>query len=277
MTAPGIIRDLPFPDYLAIEALSPSGAGKLLRSPAHYRAYRDAPETDTPAFRLGRAVHALGLEGRDAYRERFAVAPEGIDRRTKIGKEAWAAFEVEAAGKTILTANEAQMVEAMGASLAAHALIPSLLQGGEAETSMFWDDPDTGAQCKGRPDFARLADGTILDMKTTLDASPGAFARACVNYGYGVQAAAYRAGARAWGFDVMDYLLLAVEKSPPFACAVYRLPDAALELGRRRWAEACALYAQCDNRHEWPGYSYSITELTWPNWAMNELYSEGEE
>lgn len=179
MIVPGIIRDLPFPDYLAIQALSPSGAGKLLRSPAHYRAYRDAPETDTPAFRLGRAVHALGLEGRGAYRERFAVAPD-CDRRTKAGKETWEAFQVEAAGRTVLTATEAAQVEAMGASMAAHRLIPVLLKGGEAETSMFWDDPDTGAQCKGRPDFARFADATILDLKTTTDASPGAFARACV-------------------------------------------------------------------------------------------------
>ncbi|MCC7277471.1 MAG: PD-(D/E)XK nuclease-like domain-containing protein, partial [Chromatiaceae bacterium] len=70
---------------------------------------------------------------------------------------------------------------------------------------------------------------------------------------------------------------LAVEKAPPFAVGVYRLPDAALELGRRRWAEACRTYAACVESGRWPGYSETITELTLPGWALSEFYAESDE
>lgn len=274
MLSPGIHRNLPFADYLAHEAISPSGAGKLLRSGRHYRTYRDTPPPVTPAFRQGGYAHALSLEGPEAAAERFAVQPEGIDRRTKQGKAAAAAFEAEAAGKIILTAAEAAPVAGMAAAVAAHPLIPALLEGAEVELSMIWTDPATAAPCKGRADAARLADGVFLDLKTTLDASPAAFARAALNYGYHVQAAAYTAGAAVLGFEVRDFLVLCVEKTPPFCCAVYRLPDAALELGAKRWADACRAYAECLERGTWPGYPEGITELVLPGWAMSEFYQE---
>lgn len=272
--SPGLHHSLNFDTYRAIEALSPSGAGKILRSPAHYREYLATP-SDSAAFRVGSGLHALALEGRETYAAGFAVAPE-CDRRTRVGKETWAAFQAEAEGRTVLTAAEGETVEAMAAALAAHPLIPALLAGGVAELSMTWADPETGAPCKGRPDFARFADGAILDLKTTLDASPGGFARAALNYGYGTQAAAYTEGAAALGHPVRDYLLLVVEKQPPHGVAVYRLPDAALELGRRRWREAVAVYAECLERGTWPAYPETITELPVPGWALSELYDHEE-
>ena len=277
MIEPGIHPNLSHADHLALEALSPSGAKDLLRSPAHYRAARDEPRPETPALRIGDATHCLSLEGRAAFNDRFAVAPDGIDRRTKAGKADWAAFTEAAGERTILTAAEAEPVEGMADALHAHPLIPALLERGQAEVSMIWSDAETGAPCKGRPDFARFDDGALLDLKTALDASPAGFTRAAFNFGYHIQAAAYREGAAALGRPISDYLLLTVEKSPPYAAAVYRLADAPLELGRRRWREAVALYSECLERNEWPGYSSSIQELTLPNWAMGELINELED
>jgi hypothetical protein len=273
MIAPGLHPDLDPDIYRALERLSPSGAGKIAKSPAHYRVYKDAPDSDTAAYRMGRALHALALEGREVYASRFAVAPE-CDRRTKAGKETWESFHAEAAGRAVLSATEAAPVEAMAAALAAHPLVPALLQGGRAEVSMIWEDPETGTPCKGRPDFARFSDGALLDLKTALDASPAAFARAAHGYGYGTQAAAYLAGAAALGFEVRDYVLIVVEKGPPFGVACYRLPDAALELGRRRWREAVEVYRDCLERGTWPGYPETITELALPGWAMTEFCQE---
>ena len=274
--APGFHPDLPFPDYLAFERLSPSGAKLLARSPAHYRYLRDHPPTETPALRIGKAVHALALEGRAAFDLAFAVEPKA-DGRTKEGKAIKAAFAESAEGKTIITATEAELIEGMAAGILSHPLAPALIEGGTPELSMIWDDPETGAPCKGRLDLARLEAGAILDLKSTLDASPAAFARAVLNYGYATQAAAYLSGAAALGADVRDFIILAVEKVPPFAVGIYRLPDAALELGRRRWAEACALYVACLESGRWPGYPATIQELALPNWAMSELYESTDE
>jgi hypothetical protein len=273
---PGFCSDLPFPEYLALERLSPSGAKLLARSPAHYSWSRENPYPETPALRIGKATHALALEGREAFAAAFAVEPKA-DGRTKEGKAVKAAFAEEAEGKTILTASEAELVKGMAGAILAHPLAPALIAGGTTELSMLWDDPATGAPCKGRADLARLADGVILDLKTTQSAAPGDFARSVLNFGYATQAAAYLAGAAALGADVSDFIILAVEKAPPFAVGVYRLPDAALEIGRRRWAAACALYAQCRESGQWPGYGEGIQELTLPNWALSELYEETDE
>lgn len=267
----GLYPDLPFTDYLALERLSPSGAKLMARSPAHYKHARENPPTETPALRLGQAVHTLALEGREAYSGRCAVAPE-CDRRTKEGKAIWSDFLATSEGRTVLTSQEAEQVSQMAASIAGHPLAPHLLTGGQAELSMLWTDPETGAPCKGRADLARLEDGAIIDLKTTIDASPGAFARAVINYGYSTQAAAYLSGAAALGFEVRDFVILAIEKSPPYALGIYRLPDAALELGKRRWAEACRLYATCLETGRWPGYGEEIAELILPGWAVSELY-----
>ena len=276
MNAAGFHRDLSFSDYLALDRLSPSGAKVLTRSAAHYRHYRDNPPTETPALRIGKAVHALALEGRAAYEAAFAVAPE-CDRRTREGKAVWGDFIAASEGRTVLTVTEAELVEGMAGGILSHHLAPALLADGTPELSMLWDDPETGTPCKGRMDLARLEVGAILDLKSTLDASPAAFARSCLAYGYHVQQAAYMAGAAALRADVRDFVILAVEKAPPFAVGIYRLPDAALELGRRRWGEACALYAQCLESGRWPGYGEGIQELALPNWAMSELYESIDE
>lgn len=276
MIPSGFHPDLPFASYLALDRLSPSRAKLLSKSPAHDRYNRDHPPTETPALRVGKATHALALEGRAAYEAAFAVEPKA-DGRTKEGKAIKAAFAESAEGKTIVTASEAELIESMATGILSHPLAPALIEGGTPELSMIWDDPETGAPCKGRLDLARLEAGAILDLKTTLDASPAAFARSVISFGYATQAAAYLSGAAALGADVTDFIIVAVEKVPPFAVGIYRLPDAALELGRRRWAEACALYVACLVSGSWPGYPDTITELALPNWAMSELYENTDE
>ncbi len=262
----GFHPDLAFPDYLALDRLSPSGAKVLTRSPAHYRHHRDHPPTETPALRIGKALHSLALEGRAAFDRAFAVEPKA-DGRTREGKAIKAAFAESAEGKTIITASEAELVEGMAAGILAHPLAPALIEGGTPELSLIWDDLETGAPCKGRADLARLADGCLLDLKTALSAAPGDFARSVLAYGYHCQGAAYESGCKALGAEIRDFLFLTVEKSPPFLAAVYRLPDSFLELGRRQWAAACRTFAECRERDAWPGYAPGITELELPRWA----------
>jgi len=270
---PGFHPDIAFPAYLALDRLSASGAKLLARSPAHYRWSRAHPYPETGALRVGKATHSLALEGRDAFAAAFAVEPKA-DGRTKEGKAIKAAFAEEAEGKTILTASEAELVTSMAEAIQGRSLVPRLIAQGDPELSMIWNDPDTGAPCKGRIDLARIGAGVIIDLKTAVDASPAAFARAVVGYSYHVQAAAYLSGAAALGADVTDFIIIAVEKSAPFAVGIYRMPQAAIELGGRRWAEACRLFASCLESDRWPGYPETITELTLPNWAISELFTD---
>lgn len=273
MTAPlknGIYPDLPADDYFADPRLSNSGSKQLLRSPKHYQHDRTSPRTETAALRMGSALHCAVLEP-EKYALEYATAPE-CDRRTKAGRELWGRFQAEAEGRTVLTAAEAEQVQLMANSIAAHPLAPKLISGGQAEVSLLWSDPTYGTPCKARADYLQADAGVIIDLKTCTDASPQGFARQALNYQYHTQGACYLSGANALGLKVTDFVFIAIEKSPPYAIGIYRLSDAHLELGHRRWAEACELYKRCTESGLWPGYSDTITELTLPGWAASELY-----
>ena len=73
-------------EYRAREGISSTELKKIMKSPMHYRYWKDNPEeTDTPSLLFGRAAHKYILETYDFYTE-FTVAPN-VDRRTKEGKE----------------------------------------------------------------------------------------------------------------------------------------------------------------------------------------------
>jgi exodeoxyribonuclease VIII len=237
------------------------------KSPAHARAELDQPRPETPALLLGRAAHCAALEP-DLFTVRYAVAPE-CDRRTKGGKATWAQFLADHPGASIITASDAETVEGIRAAIEAHPVARHAVRGGQAELSGYFTDPETGVHCRIRPDYLRLADGIMVDLKTTLDASPRAFERSIQQYGYHLQAAMYSAGYQAiTGEPLRDFLFLSVEKAPPYAVGLYRLEDQALEVGRRQYRAALRRWAECLERDHWPGYSDRIESISLPAWAL---------
>ena len=72
-------------DYFDIEALSASGAKLMLKSPAHYRYWKDNPKDPTPAMTFGTIVHALVLEPHRDISKLYAV--KTMNWTTKEGKE----------------------------------------------------------------------------------------------------------------------------------------------------------------------------------------------
>ena len=162
--------------YHAHPAVSKSHLDLIARSPLHYWArYLDPdrqPLEPTPAMRLGTALHTHVLE-RSRWDEEIAVAPQ-CDRRTKAGKEAFASFEANAAGKTVITCDDAEVVMAMGRSVMRHPGAAMLLGlPGKAETTHIWTDVATGLQCKCRPDWLTDDGRLLVDLKTTEDAGRG--------------------------------------------------------------------------------------------------------
>jgi hypothetical protein len=129
-------------EYHAHPAISKSHLDLIARSPLHYWArYIDenrVAQEATPAMRLGTALHTHVLE-LDSWDKDIAVSPFGIDRRTKVGKEMWAAFESDSKGKTLITADDAEQVMAMGRAVHSHPAAAMLLNlPGKAETSHFY-------------------------------------------------------------------------------------------------------------------------------------------
>lgn len=265
-----IVLGMSASDYHAHPAVSKSQLDELARSPAHFRARLDGERviTETPAMRLGTALHCAVLEP-----ERFAFeyvgAPDFGDGRTKAAKEAKAAFEAEHEGRLVLSADEHAAVLGMSGSIAAHKT-PSVLLGRSLrrEASVFWTDAETGIACRARPDVLSDDGRIIVDLKTTDDASPGAFERSIAKWRYHVQAAFYSDGVEAVrGEPVEAFVFIVVERTPPYACGFYVLDEDALSVGRLDYRDKLTTLADCRAANRWPGYGDIIKTVSLPAWA----------
>lgn len=266
-----VIRGMPNDAYHAHAAVGSSGLKAIGRSPLHYWArYLDPnriPDEPSAALRLGTAIHAAVLEP-VRFSQEFVVAPK-FDRRTKDGKAAAEAFEASAVGKTIISLDDYATCMKISDRLSRHPAASVLFKRGEAEVSMFWEDPETGVACKCRPDW--LINGVaIVDVKSTQDASAAGFARAVANYEYHMQAAFYLDGVRACstGEAPQAFIFAAFEKDNPHAVAFYSADKDMIDLGRREYRRRLAIYAACKRANSWPGYSPEITSLSLPAWVL---------
>lgn len=262
---PGVFYGLPAADYHRREAMSASGAKKMLRSPQHYKLMRDTPSVPTAAMEFGTVVHAGVLEP-GTFGEVVAIAPE-VDKRTKDGKAEWGAFAAANAGRIILSADDHSRALACVAAVRAHPAASKLLDGGEREMSLFWNDGRYKVPCKARYDA--FNHGGVIDLKTTQDASPEAFGRSCATFLYHAQAAMYlSAGEHALNATPRFFAFICVESEPPHGVACYILPSAAIQAGAVLINIALERYAAALASGQWPGYSETIDALPFPKWAL---------
>lgn len=271
-------RELPSQTYHAGPGLSHSDAKRLHKSPFHYHALKQGIATapprkePTPQMFNGTLVHCAVLEP-DQFDKRYRVAPD-VRKNTKV----YQAFELECIAAGVEPISQMQRDAAFKQAEALRSLpeVAELLDGeGDCEVSCFWIDPLTGVLCKCRPDRAsRVGYGrgaVLLDVKTTGDASPEGFAKACASFSYHTQADWYCEGyAIATGLDVHGMVFAAVESEYPHACAAYMLDDESLRVARERNRAARELYAQCMKAAEWPSYPRNIQVITLPPWALKE-------
>ena len=246
-------------DYHADPAVSASHLHAVAASPYHYWSRFLAPDrppsVQTAAMKLGSLTHCAVLEP-NQLASRYGIAP---DRRTNAGKAAVA--EMEAAGIEAVTAPEMEQAMAMAASVRSHQAAAALLRNGKAEQSFWFDDIATGLRCKCRPDW--YTGGTIVDLKTTVDASPKGFAKSVAQWRYHVQQSHYLAGTFAERF-----VFIAVEKSYPYAVGVYELDADAVQFGDYERRNNLQTIADCRAISEWPGYGNTIQPLSLPKWAL---------
>ena len=244
--------------YYENPAVNKSTLWWLRKSPAHFKWARTAETPDTPALRFGRAVHAAMLTP-SAFKRDYAVLPDGIDRRTKAGKEEYQAFLDASAGKEILTEDDAKTIKQM-----VKVCPKAIYKGTKREKELYWTDPDTGVSCKGRLDAIRA--GKVIDYKTTTDASTDGFAKEAIRYGYDLQAAMYLEAAKQNGYGDCEFWFVAQEKSEPYAVNIIKAGDAFLDRGRWLMLDLLGKYKECAEKNEWPGYG--TNELIIPEWAV---------
>lgn len=239
------------------------------RSPLHYYTQYIVGEKKepTPAMKFGSTVHTALLEP-EKFKQRMVLSPE-CGKRSKADKLEWEAFNASLSlDAIVINSDEMKAIEGMLNSLMDHKIASGLLKDGIAEHSGYFEID--GLLCKIRPDYLR-SDGVVIDLKTTMDASREAFSRQIANLHYFTQAAWYADGSSTiLGKEIDTCIFIAVEKDPPYACAVYVTDPTVVEKGRFHWRKAFDIYKQCMKTNHWPGYQTEAQNISLPYWAMWE-------
>lgn len=288
MNDPGIYdgKDLPFvpaTTYHASPRISRSQLWTLhSRSPAHLRSELDNPTPPTSAMLLGVALHTAILEPERFAKEYLVPSDEVLeaDRRTKDGKVVFQAFlEAAATGGLVPLGWNAhastferegvRSLQAISAGLAKDAALSRLLRDGEGSTEATYCWDEDRARYRVRFDrLNRTRQGWVaIDLKTTTDARPKPFQRTLVEHGLHFQAGMYADGFAALRDDTLrSFVFVAIETSPPYAHAIYRCAEDAMDCGRFEYREAAGRLRACIEAGSWPGYADDVQTLNLPPW-----------
>lgn len=261
-------------DPCEVPSLSQSIAHKLINeSPRHaWAAHPKLGNLDrkaTGAMDRGSLIHKLVLgEGADLS---IIDAP---DWRTKAAKEARdAAREARQIPVLIGDLNDAEQAATEIRRQIADA---GIVLGAQSEVAVQWTEratDGTEVQCRGMLD--NIASPRIYDLKTCRSAHPKAVERHVINYGYHIQAAAYR---RAWEAinpelsGRVEFVWIFAQLDPLPVVTIARPRGTMRELGERQWQRAVDVWARCLSTDTWPGYASGIVEIEAPAWALSQDY-----
>lgn len=258
--------------YHQAAGISKSHLDEVARSPRHYwnrylnPNYR-RPEP-TEAMRLGSAIHAAMLEP-DVFAKQYCMRPPGIDLRTTIGKQRFAAFEAENLGKDILKEDDHRLCMDLAKALRDHPVAGPLFSDGKSEQCYFATDPETGALVKCKPDW-QIDNGMMVDLKSTTDASPSTFSRDVAKYRYFVQSPWYKDVHKILYGELPPFVFVAIEKEEPYAIGVYYLDATDEQFGRNIARRDLARILECKAANAWPDFgTIEAMPVKMPAWIRS--------
>lgn len=266
------LLDIAPEEYHARDGLSASIATTLItRSPLHawqqHPRYGGRGKAPTKAMDIGSVVHALVLGVGKAF-EVLAFD----DYRTKAAQTARDKARAEGRVPILLEAYETAQI--IAGELLAQLADRGIYLDGASEVAIEWEEPTACGPvlCRGMLDHLRLDAGMIYDLKITSNAAQPSVERSAENFGYAIQAAAYRRAVAMLRPELagrIDFLFLFCESEPPYAVNVCRPDGAMRELGERRWLRAVEAWAVCLEAQQWPGYGDDVNPLSPPAWALS--------
>ncbi len=183
------------------------------------------PQTDSPAYFLGRAAHTRILEGLDVYEKEYAV---GVPVNPTTGKPFGSTTKKflewqEAQQKPVIPFEKAELVESMNAGVRQNPVACEILSQGKAEgvvRTKYIDFP-----CQIRIDWLHPELG-IVDLKTCDDLTW--FESDARKFHYVHQLAFYQNVLDQVIDQLVPVYIIAVEKKEPFRCGVWQVPSETL-------------------------------------------------
>lgn len=269
--------------------ISKSGLDKINKSPYHYWESYLSPNKiereETEGMATGTASHALILEPELFEKNYFLFDDsEKVAELERLGaksprakkeyKEWRKGIELDNEGKKPLPPKDYDYYRALQDAIYKHSAASSLMGNGIAEQTVIWEDFETKAPCKCRPDWLNYSDRLIVDLKFVVDANPEGFGKAALNHRYDVQAPFYLDGVLASDLDFVPqgFVFIAVEKQNPSPekVGVYFADADIMTLGRRKYTNNLETYMECRRTGIWHGYGQGFQPMKLPAWAFKK-------
>jgi len=275
--------DIPLNEWFKLEdhlyhnpitpGLSSSGMKTIVhKSPAAYKEFKDNPEVGSrDALIMGSAIHTKILEP-EKFDDEYYVIEDGIRKNSA----AWKKYENDANGREIIKQSAYNDILGMEASLSKMGYLP-IMRESMTEHAIFAYDEEFDVVLRVKADA--VTDKIVIDLKSTIDASPDGFLRnAVIKYGYDLQHWLYLKVCELTKQSRAAFTFVAVEKKRPYVCMGYTIDQGQIELYSNIVArEAIETYAYCLKTNNWFGYEISnikkptkqlFKTLEMPNWFL---------
>lgn len=251
-------------DYHNHSAVGSTGIKEILSSVGKYKRSQTIKKERTKAMNFGTALHLAVLEPKRFKAEVIAMPKfSGTGMYAKKDQ-----FLTEHNGKIIITEDELADVHGMLKMILKHKTAPGYLVGGIAEQSYFWDF--ASQECKCRPDYLQK-NGTLVDIKTTTNASEEEFSRTILNYGYHISAQHYLNGVgEVAGRKLTEFLIIAIEKEEPYAVRVFKIDEGSLDKGQTLITMAMNKLAKAKKENYFPYYPEGVTSIGIPAYGFQQ-------
>jgi exodeoxyribonuclease VIII len=269
-----IIENLPEQEYHARKSLTTVSKSQLvyaLKSALHFKDYT-LSEGKEPTLSMikGTVLHEIMLNKvtPNQLEKLYAIIPEGIDMRTKAGKE----WKADNEGKPIIKTEDVKDCMRMAFQIALDEFSIRLFTAkGRSELSVFVYDEEHDLTRAIRVDRLPNEGSVVVDLKTSMDASPEGFERAVRQFRYDMQAAYYLDTLAMAGIKRTGFIFVVVENQAPFATANYILSEEKLEIGRQDYKRALKVVAEANATGEYKGYGDGLKVIEAKGWELNKL------
>jgi len=268
-----LIEDVNDIDYRNNDGLNQSYLKTVyMRGVPHAQADKVAPREETKALTIGSAFHCITLEP-DKFASKFAVCPK-VDRRTNAGKEAFANFEAESVGKTIIMHDDYMLARRMSKSTEPYSMAGCYDSYGcinestkteiaffaQAKVLYFWDGREEyyPVQLKGRLDILTTQDGKVIirDLKSLDSLSDYKVGKSARDSLWSMQSAFYSdIVSHATGKPV-SFEYYCTEKDEPVMTRQFNVCDEMIARGRGQYLTALVKQLDWEQRGKPANYDY---------------------
>lgn len=262
---PIVLQNLPFNEYLAIDAVNCSRLKLIEKSPKHYHA--NPGQKSTRSMGLGTLCHVATCEPNELGAHYITVPPSiPEDGRLKANKDFRKNIPV---GLELIKRADVAKAKALAAEVKeanSDIFTNEIL----TELTIVWVDEETDITCKIRVDIFTPGVGAA-DLKTCQDCSSSKFPWDAKRYQYFFQAAFYRRGilaAQKAGIlpstgDDCEFFFIAAETGDVRASQTYRVPDEEISAFDRVCSDRLQVIKRCTEVSEWP-CSDGVLPLVYP-------------